>query len=65
MSEILIAETNPYGSFEAIVEDDGRTVYLYLQSAREQGQMTPVWVANRLPAPESDDLAAMRQGMAR
>lgn len=64
MSEILIAETNPYGSFEAIVEDDGRTVYLYLQSAAQQGQMKPVWVANRLPAPEADDMAGMQQGLA-
>jgi hypothetical protein len=64
MSEILLAETNPYGSFEAIVEDDGRTVYLYLQSAKQQGAMKAVWVVNRQPAPEEDDFAAMQQGQA-
>lgn len=59
---ILIGETNPYGSFEAIVEDDGRTVYLYLQSVREGGPMKAVWVANRVPAPHAEDILSMQQG---
>jgi hypothetical protein len=46
------------------VEDDGRTVYLYLQAAGEEGGIWAVWVANRLPAPEEDDLAAMQRGAA-
>ena len=61
---ILIAETNPYGSFEAIVEDDGRSVYLYLQSAREGGPMKAAWVANRIVAPDDEDLAALEEGVA-
>lgn len=64
MSTILIAETNPYDSFEAIVEDDGRTVYLYLQSRQEEGEMKAVWVVNRVAAPRGQDILSMQQGIA-
>ncbi len=64
-STLLLAETNPYGTLEALVEDDGRTVYLYLQPAGDQpGNPCAVWVANRLPAPVGEDRGAMQAGMA-
>jgi len=62
---VLIAEVNPYGNLEAMVEDDGRTVYLYLQHVTDDGWgLRPVWVANHLPAPEGRDMDAMEAGMA-
>jgi hypothetical protein len=62
---ILLGETNPFGTMEALVEDDGRTVYLYLRHSQlEDRPMHAVWVANRLPAPELDDVLSMRQGVA-
>jgi hypothetical protein len=64
---LLLQEENPYGSRIAVVEDDGQTVYLYLMTGPPddpQRQLFPVWVANRGPAPESEDVAAMREGNA-
>jgi hypothetical protein len=56
---------NPYETLAAVVEDDGRTVYLYLYSVQDQERrFQPVWVANRLPAAEKPDQAAMREGIA-
>jgi hypothetical protein len=64
---VLLHEASPYGSREAVVEDDGRTVYLYLvpANATEPGPDTQtVWVANRCPAPDEDDLVSMNEGNA-
>lgn len=65
---ILLEEANPHGTRVALVEDDGRTVYLYLSPAREDdqqaGEVRAVWVRNRLPAPDESDLEAMREGQA-
>lgn len=64
---VLLHEASPYGSREAVVEDDGRTVYLYLVPAKatEPGPDTQtVWIANRLPAPDEPDLASMEAGIA-
>src|SRR5689334_20933837 len=50
---VTLAEaTSPFGSLVAVLEDDGRTVYLYVHHAeqREWG-MKALWVANRGPAP--------------
>jgi hypothetical protein len=55
---ILYQETNPYSSMTAFLEDDGRTVYLYLQSQFNPGyKMQSVWVKNRVPAPDTTDLS--------
>ncbi len=62
---LLLNETNPYGTWSAVVEDDGRTVYLYLNPVGESGATSrAVWVRNHLPAPEDTDREAMQDGRA-
>lgn len=65
-SRLLLRETNPYGSREAVVEDDGRTVYLYLRGIDGNPEVrgASVWVANRLPAPLQDDFTSAKSGVA-
>lgn len=65
LPKILYQETNPYGSMTAYLEDDGRTIYLYLQSQHNpESDMKAVWVQNRIPAPESRTSEALRDGLA-
>lgn len=63
--EIIYQETNPYGSFGAFLEDDGRTIYLYLQSIHnpEKG-MKALWIQNRIPAPISRSKDDSKDGLA-
>lgn len=60
--EVLIEQTNSYGSMHAVLEDDGRTVYLYLFPVQNPSDMVALWVANRLPAPDAPDRDAMMRG---
>lgn len=65
MSDLLVTETSPYGSRSAVVEDDGRTVYLYLTAANPQNpekDMSAVWVANLIAGPDERDLPSMEAG---
>lgn len=65
MSDPLILDPSPDGTAEAIVEDDGTTVYLYLRSLEdEDAPLKAVWVANRIAAPASADPRRMRDGEA-
>lgn len=59
---ILLEEINPYNSFKAIVEDDGRVVYMYLVPINDPEDMKALWLANREPAPDEIDLEAMEEG---
>ncbi len=62
---VIYQETNPYGSFGAFVEDDGRTVYLYLQSIHNpEKEMKALWVQNRIPAPLSRNPEDSKKGLA-
>lgn len=62
---VLLEEENPYGSLVASVEDDGRTVYLYLSPTLDPSyQPRAVWVRNLGKAPEQTDTQAMRAGVA-
>jgi hypothetical protein len=62
---ILYQETNPYGSMTAFLEDDGRTIYLYLQSQKDpESPIKTVWVKNRIPGPISRDSSDLQDGMA-
>ncbi|MCB1159449.1 MAG: suppressor of fused domain protein [Leptospiraceae bacterium] len=62
---ITYQETNPYGSMTAFLEDDGRTVYLYLQSQMNPAyEMQSVWVKNRVEAPEKRTEEELRSGRA-
>lgn len=65
MSVVLIEETNPHGTRVAALEDDGRTLYLYLSPVEKlEGETRAVWVRNLLEAPEKTDFAAMQSGHA-
>lgn len=64
-SKIIYQETNPYSSLTAFLEDDGRTVYMYLQSEyNPEWSIKSVWVKNRIPTPEKLSLEDMRDGYA-
>lgn len=52
----FLAEISPYGSLQALVADDGRTVYLFLAGPEETNfGMRAVWVRNLAPAPAAFD----------
>lgn len=62
---ILYQETNPYGSFGAYLEDDGQTIYLYLQSIyNPEKEMKALWVQNRIEAPLNRDNSSLQKGLA-
>lgn len=47
--EVLLFETSPYGTLDAIVQHDGRTIYLYLNQSPEKGKKfgtRACWVRN-------------------
>lgn len=53
---ILLEEPSPNGSLLAVVEDDGRTVYVHLVGRQgSEFDTRSVWVRNRLPAPMGFD----------
>lgn len=55
--KVIYQEANPYGTFTAYLEDDGRTVYLYLQAEQNpEFGIRSVWVCNRTEAPEKEVL---------
>lgn len=52
----FMAEVSPYGSLQALVADDGRTVYLFLAGPEETNfGMRAVWVRNLAQAPAAFD----------
>lgn len=62
---ILLEELNPHGTRVATLEDDGRSVYLYLSPADDYpGETRAVWVRNLVPAPDEMDLKSMKAGRA-
>ncbi|MEI1277207.1 suppressor of fused domain protein [Leptospira venezuelensis] len=62
---ILYQEANPYGSLTAYLEDDGRTVYLYLQAEESPDfAIKSVWVCNRIDAPKTRTDLDLRSGLA-
>ncbi|EPG73678.1 suppressor of fused protein [Leptospira fainei serovar Hurstbridge str. BUT 6] len=63
--KIVYQEANPYGSFTAYLEDDGQTVYLYLQAEENpEFSMKSVWVCNRVQAPKNRTEEDLRSGLA-
>ena len=49
----ILEEENPYGTLMVTLENDGRTLYLYMNSVNDPSfQPGAVWVRNLLPAPE-------------
>ena len=62
---ILLEEENPYGSYVAQLENDGRTIYLYLSpTGSPEEQPRAVWIRNLVAAPAETDREAMQVGMA-
>ena len=62
---IVYQETNPYSSMTAYLEDDGRTVYLYLQSQHNpEDSMKSVWIKNRIAAPQERLAEDLQSGLA-
>lgn len=67
MSEprILREEVGPNGNVTAVVEDDGRSIHLYLEGTPESGFGTrAVWVRNRGKAPWLMEVERMQAGSA-
>ena len=62
-STILLEEHSPSTPLTAVVESDGRTVYLYLHG-QEEDDLQACWVRNLVPAPANQDEEAMREGRA-
>lgn len=63
--KIIYQETNPYSSFTAFLEDDGRTIYLYLQCENNPGWgIKSLWIRNLIPAPEERNPEDFQKGLA-
>jgi hypothetical protein len=71
--EVLLFETSPYGTLDAIVQHDGRVVYFYLgDSGRGQSDERPAgrfgmqacWVRNLVPGPYVLNEEEMKAGVA-
>ena len=64
-SNIIYQETNLYESFTAYIEDDGRTIYLYLQSeGNTEIPMKSVWICNKILAPLERNQDDFQNGLA-
>ena len=64
--EVLLFETSPYGNLDAIVQHDGRSVYLYLNQSPNQGQnfgTRACWVRNLSIGPYVINEDEMRSGI--
>ncbi len=62
----LLFETSPFGNLDAIVEHDGRAVYLYLSSqGRDDSKFgtRACWVRNLVPGPYVINEDEMKQGI--
>ncbi len=61
-STTLIESHSPHGNAFVLLEDDERMVYLYLHYGGEEGPVFPVWVANRVAAPQVFEAQLRRSG---
>ncbi|MEZ6094261.1 MAG: suppressor of fused domain protein [Pirellulaceae bacterium] len=62
-SDILLFQKSPYGNIDAVVESDGRTVYLYLQGDEAFG-MRACWVRNLIRGPLDFNRDELQAGLA-
>lgn len=63
--DVVLQSDSPNGNAEAVVEDDGRAVYLYQHFAEGTGQeLRATWVRNRVAAPPEVVTEDMQQGLA-
>jgi len=64
-AKILLEQQGPNGNVKAIVEDDGRSVHLYLEGTEESGfGVRSCWVRNRKQAPAMMEVERMQAGLA-
>ncbi|MBE7412822.1 MAG: suppressor of fused domain protein [Leptospiraceae bacterium] len=64
-TKIIYQETNPYSSLTAFLEDDNRTVYLYIQSEyNHQFGIKSLWIRNLIDAPKSRIPEDLKSGLA-
>ncbi len=64
-AKILYQETNPYSSLTGFLEDDGRTVYLYIQSEfNHEWGIKSLWVRNLIDAPVARSPEDLKNGLA-
>jgi len=64
--QVLLFETSPYGTLDAIVQHDQRAVYLYLNQSAKQGQIfgtRACWVRNLTIGPYVISEDEMRAGI--
>lgn len=62
-SQILLTEISPHGNLQAIVEQDDRVVYFYLEGHCEsQFGVRSCWVRNLQPAPLELEVTEMEKG---
>ncbi|HEY0839431.1 MAG TPA: suppressor of fused domain protein [Vulgatibacter sp.] len=64
-AKILLEQQGPNGNVKAVVEDDGRSVYFYLEGTEESGfGVRSCWVRNRKQAPAMMEVERMQAGLA-
>jgi len=64
-AKVLLEQEGPNGNVKAIVEDDGRSVHLYLEGTEESGfGVRSCWVRNRKQAPAMMEVERMQAGLA-
>ncbi|AKU92940.1 suppressor of fused domain protein [Vulgatibacter incomptus] len=64
-AKILKEETGPNGNLRALVEDDGRSIHLYLEGTEASGfGVRSCWVRNRKAAPAMLEVERMQAGLA-
>jgi len=62
---ILFTELSPNGNIEAVVEQDDRVAYFYLNGSSESDfRVRSCWIRNLRPAPEEFDQKTMQEGIA-
>ncbi len=62
---MIYQETNPYSSLTAFLEDDGRSIYLYLQSEHNpEWKIRALWIKNRIDAPKERTADDFHSGLA-
>jgi hypothetical protein len=58
----FLNEKHPVSGRHAILEDDGKTGWLYLTEAKSLKPVGDVWVYNRVPAPAPEQIKQFRGG---
>lgn len=60
--EVVIFERSPFGNMDAIVQQDGRTLYFYLSNGQPDGTQA-CWLGNLVKGPLTINTEEMKQGL--